>query len=51
MLLPHVDNYVWLMLLLSGWCYCHCKYSSCLADFIAKVVDGMPTMGVVWQML
>ena len=34
-----------------GWCYCHCKYSSCLADVIAKVVDGMPTMGVVWQML
>ena len=25
--------------------------SSCLADVIPKVGDGMPTMGVVWQML
>ena len=25
--------------------------SSCLADVIAKVADGMPTMGVVWHML
>ena len=45
MLLPHFDHYVWLMLLPSGWCYCHCIYSSCLADVIAKVVDGMPTIG------
>ena len=33
------------MILPSGWCYCHCEYSSCLADVIAKVVDGMPTNG------
>ena len=40
-----------------GRCYCQVAGviatiddSSHLADVIAKVVDGMPTMGVVWQM-
>ena len=40
-----LDNCIWLMLSPSGWYYYHCEYSSCLADVITKVVDGMPTIG------
>ena len=47
-----------LLMVMFGRCYCQVAVviaavvdSSCLAGVNAKVADGMPTMGVDWQML
>ena len=57
-LCPMADVIATSWLILFGRCYSQvagivatANVSSCLADVIVKMVDGIPTMGVVWQML
>ena len=52
------DGIATILMAMFGRCYCQVAVaiatvvdSSCLADVNAKVADGMPTMGVNWQML